>query len=474
MNRVSYNPLNGRLTAGRGVLVSYEGAEPRQDSNYWSCSENNANNAWNVNFSNGNVNNNNNKNNSYVCRAVTATSDYDAVPADFIASVWEAYDDCLRGKRRSAQATEYMARAGMDIPELARELWTMTYRPGTSTCFLVSYPKWREVFAASFRDRIVHHWICLRLNPLFEERFRSQGDVSFNCRKGLGTERAVEYMADGMRMISDNYHKDAWVFCGDLEGFFMSIDKGLLWYLLERFTKRRYKGDDKEILLHAVRAVVMHRPEKDCVLNSPARWWEENVPRNKSLFTSPTGEPIGNLTTQLFANFLMSFFVSYVQRLYTGRNYRLVQFVDDFAIVCDDKRFLLESIGKIDRFLREKMKLTMHKDKRYLQKVSHGVLFVGTYIKPGRMYLSERTVKRMQMRAEEIRKVLSDEEVSPTAIQSAECTINSYLGFCRRRQTYGIRRKVIDAMGEVFWKYFYIKGHYDSIRTRNRYKLTLN
>ena len=150
--------LNGRLTARSARPFSYEVAKTQEGSNHWSSTENNRNNARNVNFNSGNANNNN-KYNGNVVRDVTAFDGI--VPAPFLLSVWEAYHDCLHGKMTSTQAIEYMTIAEKDIPCLARELWTGTYRPGTSTCFLVKYPKWREVFAANFRDRITHHWVCL-------------------------------------------------------------------------------------------------------------------------------------------------------------------------------------------------------------------------------------------------------------------------------------------------------------------------
>jgi len=472
------------LGEARGTKAghSYDDAKPQEGSNHWSSTENNRNNARNVNFNSGNTNNNN-KYNSNVVRPVTAF--HGVVPTSFIESVWVAYHDCLRGKMTSTQALAYMQKAEYDIPQLAYELWTGEYKPGTSTCFLVRYPKWREVFAANFRDRIVHHWICLRLEPLFEHRFRSQGDLSFNCRKGYGTEKAVEHLSEVMRSVSGNYHKPAWVFRGDIVGFFMSIDKDLLWYLLERFIKRwrhRIERQGKaspcgettmywDIVLRAAKAVVMHHPERDCVLNSAAYLWEKHMEANKSLFTSPTGEPIGNLTTQLFANFLMSSFIAYVKYVFRGKKWGMAQFVDDFAIVCDDLPFLVKSIPMLDKFLHEKLKLRMHKNKRYLQPVSHGILFVGTFIKPARNYLSNRTLGRMHDRCKGYGRMLDEGECDVVKLQRIEEVLNSYFGFCARRQTYNFRKTCIESLGDNFWKYFYVKGHYQSIRLKRAYRM---
>ena len=509
ISRVLHNPLNGRFTiaglrspierdacrcciADSGTSDSYDGAISQKDSNYWSVTENNSNNAWNVNFGNGNVNNNNNKYNGNSVRPVAA---FDELFNAFYQSIEFAYRDCLHGKMSSSQAVEYMQIAWADLPCLAWELWTGIYKPTTSTCFLVKYPKLREVFAANFRDRIVHHWICLRLEPLFEERFISQGNVSFNCRKGFGTQACVDHCAKGMEYVSDNYTSPAWVFKGDLVGFFMSIDKNLLWYLLERFINRWRKRYEREgwkkidydildrlgldgmpemywdILIQATETTVMHHPEEDCVLNSPAELWKGLTP-NKSLFgcDRDKGEPIGNLTTQLFANFFMSFFDEYVLYLFRRKKHSYERFVDDWDNKCDDLDFLLKAIPKMEAFLK-KMKLEMHQHKRYLQPVSHGLAFVGSYIKPKRVYLSNRTLARFEERAVGFSRLIDgDAELTVMDCKRIEQVINSYLGFCKGKKTYGKRKKILGMMGKNFFKYFYIKGHYESIRAKAKYR----
>lgn len=475
MTRVPFSYLNGRLTP----LRSYDVAKPEYDaSNYWSSSEYNANNAWNVNFSSGNATNNN-KYNSNVVRASAALG-YDSY-SEFFDSVLEAYYDCLRGKQNALQAIEYMAIAQYDLPVLARELWEGTYQPTTSTCFLVYYPKLREVFAANFRDRIVHHWICLRLVPFFEERFRLLGDVSFNCRKGYGTDKAVAFLASEIERVSCNYRKPAWVFRGDISGFFMSIQKDRLWYLLERFIRRSMARHERgvrvgepedmywQILIDTARKIVMHHPELDCIINSPVDRWRQ-LDANKSLFTSENGEPIGNLTTQHFANFFMAFFVLYLRWIFRGKNYGMAIFVDDFAVVCDDKKFLLHAVALMENFLHHSLGLVMHRDKRYIQPVSHGVLFVGSYIKPRRSYLSNRTLARMEERCHGFRILFESGEVDGILLSHIECVLNSYLGFCKRRRTYKRRRRLVEGMGRSFWQYFYVRGSFCSVRLRECYR----
>lgn len=463
--RVLRNPLNGRHTL---LVQSYDGAlSQKSQSNTWSSTENSANNAWNVNFNDGNTNNNN-KYNANVVRAVAA---YGELFGIFYDTVVEAYEDCLKNKHSSPHAIEYMKIAHEDLVNLAVELWTGTYMPSTSTCFVVKYPKFREVFAADFRDRIVHHWVCLRLEPLFEEKFVAQGNVSYNCRKGYGTQKAVENATQGIERVSDHYHKDATIFKGDLVGFFMSIDKALLWYLLDRFIQRKYKGRYRHILSETVRKIVMHHPERNCVLNSDPEVWLNLAP-NKSLFRCDEGkgEPIGNLTTQLFANFLMSFFDQYVMWVFRRKNYTYTRFVDDFVIVCDDKQFLLQSIDLLDKFLDEKMHLKLHKDKRYIQPARHGVMFVGSYIMPGREYLSNRVLARFEERVHGFSELMMQRPLNSMDCERIQSVINSYLGFCKGKRTYKRRKRILLLFPRVFYEYFYIDGHFERIKTKNKYK----
>ena len=108
-----------------------------------------------------------------------------------------------------------------------------------------------------------------------------------------------------------------------------------------------------DVLIHTTKTVVLHRPEENCVLNSPVHLWERLSP-NKSLFgcEKTKGEPIGNLTTQLFANFLMSYFDMYVLFLFRHHSFSYERFVDDFVCQCDDLDFLKGAIVKMEKFLK--------------------------------------------------------------------------------------------------------------------------
>lgn len=470
---VSEEMLKGSLTSyGMETIVGYEDAKTQFDAqtNRWTATENSSNNSWNCNVNDGNFNNNN-KYNSMRVRPVVA---YD-IPDDFLSLVFAAFEDCCRHKRTSKACIDYCEIAAEDLPVLAYELYTGTYEPGVSTCFLVKYPKYREVFAACFRDRIVHHFLYLLLNPLFEARFVAQGNVSFNCRKGFGTLAAQRAAFDAIRQATDNYRVKAWVYRGDLVSFFMSIDKRILWAKMEPFVRETYKGKYMDILLNITRIVVFHCPEKLCVFNTDTAEWAKHVEKHKSLFGNDDyhGMPIGNLTTQIFANFLLSYFDDYVIAWMQSHNLPVyyTRFVDDFVIVCRAKHLLSQMIKDLRLYLQADLQIRLHADKFHFQPASHGMMFVGAYLKNHRMYLSNRTFARFEERVHGFNAMLENKQTITYAdIRRIEQVINSYLGFCKDKRTYARRRQLLLKFGLTFYQYLYIDGHYERVKIKPKAK----
>lgn len=460
---------NGRVTgtrlAGRG-LVKNKIVRAITASNHWCCTEWNSNNAWNVNFGSGNFNNNN-KYNSNVVRAVAA------LPNDYAAGWFDAFDDCCRRKRMSPQCIIYRFNWEMDLLNLARSVKDRSYKPTTSTCFITTRPKLREVFAANFRDRIVQHWLCLRLEPLFEERFQEQGDVSFNCRRGFGTQACVSRLANNIVEVSENYTKDAYNYKGDLKGFFMSIDCNILLDKLLSFIKEKYPafwGDpahsyyarDYEDVLWLTEVIIRHRPQDDCIRKGNLQLWNL-LAKNKSLFNAPpmTGEPIGNLTSQLNANFYLSYFDEFAIAEAEKLGAKYVRFVDDFVFTCKAKEDCKYLRAACEKWLRENLNVTLHPDKTYIQHYSKGVPMVGSWIKPGRIYLSNRTVGNFFNCLHQLEWgcAMSDKAEIVRQISRA----NSLLGFMRHHSTYGMRNKWFRKL-KLFWRYCWVKGRFEVVK----------
>ena len=273
----------------------------------------------------------------------------------------EAYYDCRKRKRRTASAVVYEMDYEARLIALRDRINTRSYLPGKSICFVVTRPRYREVFAASFEDRIVHHYMALRLEPLFEKIFSPR---TFNCRKGKGQLYGIKMLESDLRQASQNYTRDCWVMKLDLKGFFMSIDRQMLAGLIDAFIVQHYDGPDKEDLRYTCRVVVLHEPEKNCERHSPARFWDF-LPAHKSFFINTPGKgvAIGNLFAQLFANFLLNALDWYLEQLGITLHGR---YVDDFYAIHEDKAVLLAAVPKI-RTLLAKYGLALNESKFYLQ-----------------------------------------------------------------------------------------------------------
>ena len=435
------------------------------------ASEYSANNSWNINPVSGQVNNNNNKYNSNLVRPVAALDDRR------IDGWMNAYFACLANKMSSEQCTLYRLHEE-DLMELIYECEEHRYVPSTSVCFCVRFPKIREIFAAAFRDRIVQHWIAMRIEPLFEQRFVAQGDVSWNCRKKRGTQKAVLALRRDIMELSENYTKEAWVGRFDIRSFFMSIDIRILERYTVAFVRKYYKGDDLETLVYLLTVTIRHRPQDNCVKHGDLSLWEK-LPKHKSLFNVERfrGMPIGNITSQLLANFYLSFLDGYMMGLCEALGARYERFVDDFAVVCRHKGDVLMLRDSADAFLRERLNMEMHHDKQYIQEVRKGVYFVGAVIKMDRVYTANRTVGGFYSTMHDLgcflrkvgrRRVFTLDDAY--ALEHYLSSLNSYMGFMVGRDTYAIRRRAVRKC-KPFFDYLYVVGRYENFRIRKEYRI---
>lgn len=463
--------LNGRCTGATGfrALVRNKTASAGAGTNFWSSTENNQNNAWNVNFNNGNMNNNN-KYNTYNVRPLAALEE------DYIIEWINALIDCCRNKKSTNQCTLYRLRA-VDLITLAWEVLNGVYEPGTSITFIVTHPKLREIFAAMFRDRIVQHWIVIRIEPLLEQRFIEDGDVSYNCRKGYGTLAATQKLQSMVEDVSRNYTSKAYIGRYDIHSFFMSIDVRILWKKLEPFIRERYHGDDIDMLLYLLEKTIFHRPQDNCIRKGDTNLWRYLNP-SKSLFHAEDciGMPIGNITSQLLANFYLSGFDGYMMSLCDKAGARYVRFVDDFTIVATNPELIKTIAKKAEIFLRKELHLQLHPDKVYMQEVRHGVKFVGTVIKPGRTYLSNSTIGKLVDRLRQTERLCkrimdqgTDEELL-VELERSISGINSYLGFACHNSCYSLLYKNFTKLSS-FWHVCHVGAHFHVVKINRKFQL---
>lgn len=372
-----------------------------------------------------------------------------ALLADLIA----AYLSARRHKRSRAYQQRFERRAGENLNSLCDELWTRTYRPRPSVCFIISDPKRREVFAADFRDRIVHHLYYNYTHLLFERTFVAD---SYSCIKGRGTHYGISRLEHHIRAASQNYTRPCYVLKLDIRGYFMHIDRGRLLDIAldtirrmarHRIDARRSERWDERVdidfVCYLTRLIVMLNPVSDCRrVGSAAEW--EGLPRSKSLFHSPEGcgLPIGNLTSQLFSNVYLNRFDQYMKRTLGVRHYG--RYVDDAYAVSTDRRQLHALIPAAARFLHDELGLELHAGKVRIDSARQGVEFLGAYVKPHRSYISSATLRRMQRKLPRL-----EDETDPVHLRS---TLNSYLGVLSHYRTCRLRRRLFYPLNNP-WRY---------------------
>ncbi|WP_124313758.1 RNA-directed DNA polymerase [Pseudomonas chlororaphis] len=292
----------------------------------------------------------------------------------------QAYYDCRRRKRNTASARRYEQDMEINLLELYDDLIAGTYRPGRSICFVVTRPKAREVWAADFRDRIVHHLLYNHIGPRIERSFIAD---SCACIPGRGTLYAAKRLESKIRSASQNWSKPVYYLKCDLANFFVAIDKQvLLEQLAARIIEPWWRALAEQIL--------MHDPRENYEVRSPAHLFNR-VPQHKRLTAQPAhlGLPIGNLSSQFFANVYLDALDQFAKHTLKARHY--IRYVDDFVFLHESPQQLNEWLARVEAFL-PRLGAKLNPSKTILQPVDRGVDFVGHVIKPWRRTTRKRSV----------------------------------------------------------------------------------
>lgn len=321
----------------------------------------------------------------------------------------QAYFDCRKNKRNTPSALAFEQNLERNLIQLHEDLSNGTYTPGKSICFVVTRPKAREVWAADFRDRIVHHLLYNRVAPRFYASFIAD---SCACIPGRGTLYASNRLASKIRSASQNWSKPTYYLKCDLANFFVSIDKRVLQKQLDqRINEPFWRQLTHTILWHDPRKHVEIRGEKELLAK---------VPPHKRLTEQPAhlGLPIGNLSSQFFANVYLNALDQYIKHQIGARHY--IRYVDDFVLLHDSADWLNAALADISAWLPATLGARLNDSKTILQPVARGVDFVGHVIRPWHTRTRKRTTKEAVHRIE-------------NANRGDVFTItNSYLGLIRQ------------------------------------------
>ena len=336
-------------------------------------------------------------------------------------NLFKAWDVFKSDKRNKPDVIQFELKLEENIFQLYRDLKNGSYKHGVYKGFWIHDPKVRHIHKATVRDRVLHHAIFRMLNPIFEPTFISN---SFSCRIGKGTHKGVETLTNMLRKASRNGTQTCYALKCDVRRFFDSVDHKMLFKALEQKIK-----DEKTLCL--LREII-----------SSYSTGSELARERESTALRAKGIPIGNLTSQMFANIYMNEFDQFVKHGLKIKNY--IRYTDDFIIIFQNEDYLKQIIPILQNFLSENLKLELHPNKITIKKFHQGVDFLGYVNFPHHRLLRTKTKKRILRK---IKKNIQYFEEGSLSKKTLDSSFNSYLGVLSHADGY----KLTENLKNNFW-----------------------
>lgn len=321
-------------------------------------------------------------------------------------TLWKAYEAARKGKRNTIDEHRFEVNDMENICLLRDSILRRVYRPSRGVTFVVHDPVTREIVAAPFRDRVIHHFLYNISAEWWDRRFSPD---SYSCRKAKGVLYGQKRLADHIRQATENYTKPAFAVTMDIQSYFISLSHNklyerILWGLdrqfqrgvdpdslpINYFEKNQItcRAHDRDELYQTVKflwqQIIYDDPMKNITIRGTRADWAA-LPYNKSLFNRRPGHGIviGNLTSQLVSNIFLDQLDRFVTFDLGYKHYG--RYVDDFFIIVpmEKKAQLMRDTLIIRRYLQNELDLTLHPHKVRTQSTDKGVPFVGAVVYPG-------------------------------------------------------------------------------------------
>jgi retron-type reverse transcriptase len=317
------------------------------------------------------------------------------------------------GKRYRDNVLDFNFNLEREIFNLQQELKEKTYQPGAYRTFHITDPKSRLISAAPYRDRVVHHALCNIIVPIFDSTFIRD---SYANRIGFGTHRALRRFIQFAR--SSRY-----ILQCDIKKYFPSIDHEILKGLI----RRKIKCPDT---LWLIDAIIDNSNEQETVIEYfPGDDLLAPLERRKGL-------PIGNLTSQFYANIYLSGFDHFIKEKLEVAKY--VRYVDDFALFSDDRDFLAEARSKIEEYL-VKLRLKIHPIKSQLFETKHSSTFLGFRILPDRIRVRNSNLHRGRRRLRRLQLEYARGKISWSKVSQS---LQSWVAHLEHGDTWQLRKQI--------------------------------
>jgi len=321
-----------------------------------------------------------------------------------------AYKNARKRKTSKEYVIEFEKNLEDNLLLLRSELLLRSYRPKPLETFIIRDPKTRKISKSDFRDRIVHHALCNIIEPIFEKTFIHD---SFANRKGKGTLKALQRFDFFKRKASRNNTRKCFVLKADIKHYFDTVSHAILLNLINRKIK------DKNII-----------------------WLIKQILSNYCSDEKGKGMPLGNLTSQFFANVYLNELDYFFKNSLKSKYY--IRYVDDFVIMHNDKEQLEKYFLAINGFLTENLDIRLHPDKSKIIQLKQGINFLGFRVFYYHKLLRKANIKKMQRRLQ----IYINKEVDYDWVYESFQGWNAYAMYA---DAYHLRKK----FGELIQNRFY-------------------
>jgi len=322
-----------------------------------------------------------------------------------------------KGKRFRENVLAFNYNLESETIKLQQELTDKTYQPGAYRTFTIQEPKTRMISAAPYRDRVVHHALCNIIVPIFERTFIHD---SYANRVGFGTHCAL-------RCFTQFARSSRYVLQCDIKKYFPSIDHSILKTLI----RRQLKCKDT---LWLIDTIIDNSNEQ-----LPAI---EYFPGDELLtpLQRKCGLPIGNLTSQFFANCYLNNLDHFVKEQLNVKKY--LRYVDDFALFSDDWKILATARLAIEDYLT-KLRLKIHPIKSQLFETKHGANFLGFRIFPDRIRVRTENLRRARKRLKQLQAEYADGKIEWSEVSQS---LTSWIAHLEYGDTWQLRQKIFSSL----------------------------
>lgn len=325
-----------------------------------------------------------------------------------------AFKNARKRKTKKRYVKRFEKNLKENLEKLREELLNRTYKPCKLKNFILRDPKTRKISKSAFRDRVVHHALCNMIVPIFNRLFIYDSHAN---QIGKGTHKAIERFDKFKRKTSKNGNRTCYVLKADIKHYFEEIDHEVLLDIIKK------KISDENVL-----------------------WLIRRIISNTvSGAKKGKGMPLGNLTSQFFANIYLNELDQFVKHKLRAKHY--IRYVDDFVILHNDRKKLEKWKSEIDIFLREKLALELHPGKSQIIRLNDGIKFLGfrvffyfKLLRKSNMNSFERKFNRM--------KILFDQDIVNR--EKAVESLQGWLAYASHGNTYKYRISLVRLFNRLF------------------------